>query len=102
MILGGVQFLVTERFAVRLGCALPVWSAETNDGAAHDDGRARVGFGGLNGGVNAIHIIAVVHFLDVPVIRGETRGSVFGEGQVGGTVNRDVIVVVEIDQLAET
>ena len=102
MILGGVQFLVTERFAVRLGCALPVWSAETNDGAAHDDGRARVGFGGLDRGVNRVHTVTVVHFLDVPVIRGETRGAVFGEGQVGGTVNRDVIVVVEIDQLAET
>ena len=72
--------------------------AKADGGAADDEGGARVVFGGLDGFVDGFHIVAVVHLLDVPAIGFEARGAVFGEGQVGGAVDGDVVVVVEVDQ----
>ena len=46
-------------------------------------------------------IVAVGDGLDVPVIGLEALGDVFGEGELGGAVERDEVVVVEDDELAE-
>ena len=37
----------------------------------------------------------------MPAIGFETSGAVFGEGKIGRTIDGDVVVIVEIDQLAE-
>ncbi|MBV6465850.1 MAG: hypothetical protein PGMFKBFP_01136 [Anaerolineales bacterium] len=101
ILFGGVQFLVAQRLAVGFGRPLFFRRAETDDGAAHNDGRTRVGFGGADGGVYRLHVVSVRHVLDVPAVGFEAFAAVFGEGQIGGAVNRDVVVVVKIDEFAE-
>ena len=39
--------------------------------------------------------------MDVPVIGLEAHGDVLGEGELGGAVEGDEVVVVEDDELAE-
>jgi hypothetical protein len=49
----------------------------------------------------AFDVVAVGDPLHVPVVGGKAGADVFGEGEVGGAVDADVVVVVEDDELAE-
>ena len=90
-----------QRFAVHLVGAGD-GAAVADDGAHGDDGRL-VGdrLGGFNCRSNGVEIVAVCHVLHMPVIGLEALRHVLGEGQLGGAVERDEVVVVEEDQLAQ-
>ncbi len=51
--------------------------------------------------LDGLEIVAILDHLDVPVVGLEALGDVLGEGELGGSVERDEVVVVEDDQLAE-
>ena len=73
------------------------------DVRAHGDDRGPpgLGLGGRDGGVEGVEVVGVGHGLGVPVVGGEARHAVLGEGHLGGTVERDQVVVVEHDELAQ-
>src|SRR5438270_10714597 len=48
-----------------------------------------------------VEVVRVVHVLHVPSLRLEARAAVLGERDGRGAVDRDVVVVVEIDELSE-
>ena len=68
---------------------------------AISDGRARLGLGGADRRVDGLDVVAVGDLLHVPAVGLEARADVFGEGEVGGAVDGDVVVVVEDDELAQ-
>ena len=74
---------------------------EADDCRTADETGARILFGRAEGGIDrrAVHPI---HLLDVPAIRLKTLVLVLGEGQIGVAVDRDAVVIVEIDELAQT
>ncbi len=41
--------------------------------------------------------ISVWYVLDVPAVSFKALADIFGEGDIGGTVDRDMVVVVEGD-----
>ncbi len=51
--------------------------------------------------VNRCKIVSILNGLRVPAIRFEALGAIFREGDVGRSGKRDVVVVIEADQLAE-
>ena len=63
--------------------------------------RTRIGFRFLDRFVDRFHIVAIVHTLDLPAIGAEASGAVFGESQIGGAINRNMVVIVEIDQTSK-
>src|SRR5574341_490750 len=58
-------------------------------------------FRSLNGRIYCLDVVAVLHLLDMPAISREARGAVFGESQIGGAVNRNTIVIIQINQVAQ-
>ena len=48
-----------------------------------------------------VEVVRVVDVLHVPALRLEARAAVLGEGDRRRAVDRDVVVVVEVDELAE-
>jgi hypothetical protein len=56
---------------------------------------------GLDRRAQALEVVAVVHPLGVPPVGVEAPEHVLGEGQVGLAVDRDLVVVVEVDQATE-
>lgn len=80
-----------------------VQGAET-DGGGHLDAGWLVGggLGGLDGsGQRLVVCVCVRHVDDLPAVRRQSLGHVFGEGQVGGTVDGDTVVVVEGNQVTQ-
>ncbi len=76
--------------------------AETDMRAHQDQRRPRgVGAGGVQRGADRIHVVAVGHVDDLPAIRLEALRAILGEGDVGTGGERDVVVVIQADQLAE-
>ena len=71
---------------------------------AHDDqGRpARFRFCSLDGAVQCCDVVGVGDVLNVPAVCLEARAGIIAEGERSVTFDRDVIVVVEADQLAES
>ena len=65
------------------------------------EGRLGLGLGRDDGGVESRQVVAVGHGLRVPAVGVEARHAVLGEGQLGGAVERDEVVVVEHDELAQ-
>ena len=102
VLLGQLDLVVAERRAVGPGRVLLVRRAEA-DVRAHRDQRGPPGLclRGGDGRVDGVDVVAVGHLLHVPVVGGEARADVLGEGEVGGAVDGDVVVVVEDDELAE-
>ena len=94
------HFLGGQRIAVHIRLALS-GRAKADDRRAADETGARILFGRAEGGINrrAVH---PVHLLDVPAIRLETLVLVLGEGQIGVAIDCDAVVIVEIDELAQT
>ena len=97
-----------ERLAVGLGGAGSVGRAPSDDRAADDQrrplfaGRLRQRL--VDGGVDGLDVVTVDAFLapdHVPAVGPEAGGGVVGEPALDLAVDRDAVVVVERDQLAE-
>jgi len=99
---GQLDLVGAERRAVGRRLVLLVGRAAADVGA-HRDQRGLTGrrLGGRDRLVDGLDVVAVRHALHVPAVGGEAGADVFAEGEVGGAVDRDVVVVVEHDQLAE-
>ena len=93
----GVQFFIAKWLAMCLGCPLFLRCAKTNRCTAHNDGWAWIRLGNLYCSINGFDIVAIVHFLDVPAIGFKACTAIFGECQRSGSINRDVIVIIEIN-----
>ena len=50
---------------------------------------------------DVVRIVSVRHHARVPALRLETAGDVFGENQAGGAGQRNMIVIVKANQLAQ-
>ncbi len=95
------DLLLAERRAMRLRRVLRVRRA-VRDVRAHDhDARPRIGLGGGDGAAQRLERPGVVEALDVPAVGGEARADVLRERERGVALDRDVVVVVEREQLAE-
>jgi hypothetical protein len=92
------HFFGAERFTVRLGGVLLVRAAVA-DVRARDDERwpFRVGLCFAEGGLDLVEVIHVVDVQHLPAVRLEALARVVGVGEIGGSVDRDVVVVVEAD-----
>ena len=80
-----------------------VGAAVADDGATDD--KAGVGslvLGHADGGVDVPGVHAVYGADDVPPVGLEPLGHVLGEGDVGVPLDGDVVVVVEVDELAQS
>src|ERR1017187_4409071 len=100
--LGQLDLVGAERGSVGFGRTGLVGRSTSNGGVDHDQRRARVGLGGGNGLVDAVDVgVAAVDLLYVPTVGLEAFAHVFAEVQRGGTVERDLVVVVQPDQLAQ-
>lgn len=75
----------------------------TNRGLDLDDRRlVGHGLGFIDGLFNGGNVVVTVgNRKRVPAIRFEALQDIFGKGDCGVTVNRDVVVVVKSDKLAE-
>lgn len=80
-----------------------VLGAETNGGLQLDDGGLVLALLGLgNGLLNAVKVVVTVtDDQDLPAIRLVSLDDVLSEGAVGVTVNGDVVVIVDGNQVAE-
>jgi hypothetical protein len=77
-------------------------TAEPDVGAAHDERRpACLGLRGPDGRLHGAQVVAVGHPLHVPAVGLEATAHVLRKCQVGAAVNRDLVVVVQIDQLTQ-
>ena len=95
-------FILTERRAVHVVGVGLVRGTVANQGGHLDERRARVSLGGVDGGANRVDVgVTVLDVLRVPAVRVEARDDVFREGDVGVTIDGDVVVVIEDNQLAE-
>ena len=90
-----------------LPCALAVscaWRRRVGDVAAEHDQRGPLASrrARLQRCRDRVHVLRVVDVLDVPAVRLEAGALVLGrEGQRGRAVDRDVVVVVDVDERAE-
>ncbi len=102
VLLRGFHFVDAQRRAVRVGGVLLVRAAPRDVGP-HDDERRAVGdaLRLRDCVIDRVQIVAIGDALHVPAVGLEPLGGVVGEREVGGAVDRDAIVVVEPDQLAE-
>ena len=72
--------------------------------AAEDDQRGPVllGHGPLERRLERVEVLGgLAEVLDVPAVGGEPRGGVVAERELGGAVDRDVVVVVDAHEAAE-
>ena len=85
---------------MRFGRTTQFGTTKADNRFAADDTGPRIGLGGLNRGGNrcAIHAIDL---LDMPAVGVKALGPIFGVSDIGVAVNRDPVVVVEIDQFAQ-
>ena len=98
---GFAQVFVAQRGAVGFAAAR-LWGAVADLGSDGDDRRAfGVGLSRPDCRVDGLEIVAIGDLLGVPAIGVEAGHAVFGKGEVGGSVERNQVVVVEIDQLAQ-
>jgi hypothetical protein len=81
---------------------LLVGTAEADVGAnLNQGGPARLFPGSLQRGGDRVDVVALFDPLDVPAESGETGQTVFGEGQLRAAFDRDVVVGIEDDELAQ-
>jgi len=66
-----------------------------------EGGLLGLGLGRRDRRIHGVDVVAVGHGQDVPAVRLEALADILGEGEIGGAVDGDVVVVVEDDQLAE-
>jgi len=77
--------------------------AETNDGGELDDGRLIPnGLSNLDGLLEALEIVVtILNPLGVPTIRLEASENVFSEGDIGITVNGDMVVIIDANEVSK-
>ena len=101
-LLGERDFVLAQRFAVRLGRVLPVGRAEANVRLGDDErGALRLGLRGGDGRVDGREIIHVGHVQHLPAVRLEALGRIITAGERRAAVDGDAVVVEEADELAE-
>jgi hypothetical protein len=102
-LLGDAHVLLAQRLAVDVGRS-HVGRGVADDRLHPDERRALVLLHGVvDGALERGQVVGVVHRLHVPAVGLEALGHVLGgEAQVGRAVERDVVVVVEVDDPPET
>ena len=96
-----MQFVFAERAAVR-GEVVLLLRAAIADVRAHQDQRGpALGLRLLDGVRDVVGVVAIRHRARVPAICLETLGDVFGEIELGGAGERNVVLIVEVNQLAQ-
>ena len=102
VLLRRLHFVDAQRRAVRLGGVLLVRTSP-RDVRPHDDERRAVAdtLRLRDCLIDRVQIVAVGDPLHVPAVGLEALDGVVGESQIGGAVDRDAIVVVKADQLAQ-
>mmetsp|Transcript_21270 Transcript_21270/g.50571 ORF Transcript_21270/g.50571 Transcript_21270/m.50571 type:complete len:670 (+) Transcript_21270:384-2393(+) len=101
LLCGDELFLAQRRSVASAGARL-VGAALSDDGPDADH-RGLVGgiLGGLDGGPQVVDLVDVADLLDVPVVALVSLRDVLREAEGGVTVDGDVVIVVQDDQLAE-
>ena len=65
-------------------------------------GRVGDGLGPIERGLEGVEVVGdLADLVDVPAVAPEALAGVVGQRQLGDAVDRDVVVVVDHDQLAE-
>ncbi len=100
--LGGGDLLVAERRAVR-AAGVHLGGGGIADDRSNGDERRLVGdllrLG--DGLLDADDVLAAFDFLDVPAVGAVPGGHIFGQRDVGVVFDRNLVVVVEHDQVVE-
>jgi hypothetical protein len=96
-------FFDAQRFAVGFG-GIDFVGATVADMSAADDERGALRFGlrGDDRFVEGGEVVHIAYVLDVPTVGFEPLAHIIGVGQVRIAIDRDVVVIVEADQFAET
>src|SRR5579863_611604 len=102
-LLGELDLLDAERLAMGLRSILAIRAAVT-DMAVHPDERRPILLGDRigEGARKRVEIVGVLDRLRMPAVGVEAPDDVLGKSHVGVTVDRDVVIVVEVDEVAET
>ncbi len=100
--LGRLDLLLAQRLAMRLPRALLLRRAIA-DHAVHDDhgGAVAHAFRLTQGADGGGGVVRVVQVQDVPAVALEPDAHVLAEGQVGRTLDGDVVAVVDPDQVGQ-
>ena len=101
-LLDGGDFIGAQRGAVRLA-GVHLGRRRIADDGAHRDERRLVGdgLGRGDGFFDADDVLAALDNLHVPAVRLVAGGRVLGERDVGVVLDRDLVVVVEHDEVAQ-
>ena len=84
------------------GCSVVFVRRAIGNVAAHANERwPRIGFGGNNRFVQSVEVVGILDGLRVPTVRIETLADVLVERKRRIALDRDVVVVVEIDEPAK-
>ena len=102
-LLGRARLVLAERRAVGVGLAGLVGRAVADGGLDDDDrGPRRLGARGRDRPVDGLEVrVAALDLLHVPAVGREARADVLAEGERERPVERHVVGVVEVDELAE-
>ena len=102
LLLRQLHFLLAQRRSVRFERVLLARRSEADVGA-HQNKRRSCGFGARSAqrAVERFEVIAILDCLRVPAISLEPLRAVFRESQIRGGSERNVVVVVQIDQFAQ-
>ena len=87
---------------MRLRCVLLARATIGNMGM-HDDQRwlRALSLGCAEGGVESWHVVTVGDLLHMPAVGVEAFVHRFGEGKIGVAIDGDIVIIIEIDQLAK-
>src|SRR5450759_897161 len=99
--LGAADFFLAERRAVGLLGVVLRRRAESDVRPHGDQAGPLIAPRRLDRGPNRDHVVAVLYPGRVPAIRIETLQCLVGESEGRGPVELDVVVVVEVDKLAQ-
>ncbi len=102
-LLGRAHLGVAERRAVRFRGVDGVRGGVGDVAAQHDQGGALLlGLRGREGPTQRVEVLRVADVLDVPAVCLEALALVLGRiGERGGPVDRDAVVVVDVDEAAQ-
>ena len=101
---GGFDFVSSQGRTVDASSILLIGRTVANGGSDFNQRRLiGDGFGSFDGFCDRVKIgIALFHMLHVPAIGLESLGNIFGEGNIGGTVDGNMVVVIQGNQLSQT
>ncbi len=100
--LDGRDLVVAQGRAVRLAGVHQVGRGIADDRAQFDERRpVGDGLGVGDGLLDGRHVLAALHLLHVPAVGLVARGGVLAQRDVGVVLDRDLVVVVEDDEVAQ-